>query len=133
MVPLFTSITTDQGAVQPGVTGDYQIGDYFYFKVQLYCTEGVISQKFVRKVNFMDEQGNYASDITDFEYKNASGNWVDATDKYRGTKNDTSPSESVQLQANDIYYRVKITNPGKYIIESSAVCGIYVCTSSVYI
>lgn len=112
-------LANEDGSFNTQSTGAYHLGDYFYFYHQLYATEAIKDYKFVRKVNFLDEDGDSTESISDFEYYNGS-TWVDAS-KYKGTKDDTSPAESIQGQANNIRCRVKFNAIGKYLVEVSAV------------
>lgn len=115
-------LSDSEGDTVEGKTGPYAMGqDYFYFKVDVYATT-LKNGSAVRKINFMDEDENYTNNVSDFEYFDGSA-WVDATQKYRGTKTDTSPTEVVaNTGSNVIRYRVKFNSNQKFLVEYSVVC-----------
>ena len=115
-------LTDSTGDIIEGKTGQYTVGqDYFYFKVDVYAYN-LKNYSVVRKINFMNDDETAANSVSDFEYFDGT-NWVDATQKYRGTKTDTSPTEVVQNTGdNYIRYRVKFNNAQQYLLEYSVYC-----------
>ena len=115
-------LTDSTGDIIEGKTGLYTVGqDYFYFKIDVYAYN-LKNRSVVRKINFMNDDETATNSVSNFEYFDGT-DWVDATQKYRGTKTDTSPTEVVQKTGdNYIRYRAKFNNTQQYLLEYSVLC-----------
>lgn len=124
-------LTDSNGNNINSTTGTYTLGQDFYFKINVYATSEIKNNSLARKINIMDDYGEYDNNATNLMYKESGQTSWSNDDyyqsqncyKFRGTKEDTYPlKQYTSLGNHTTYFKVKFNTAGKHIIEYSATC-----------
>lgn len=93
---------------------------FFYFKLHV---EGMpkLANTVYDYVDIEAYDGATDADITDFQYKNASGSWVDGSD-FRGAGYAYTANNTAN---HDVYVRCKLSKNGRYSVKSRLKNGDY--------
>lgn len=111
--------------------GEYTLGEDFYFRVNTYVTSELKGGNVVRKINIMDEYGDYDTGATNFMFTETKGSgwqndyYVENFEcyRFRGTKEDEGPLYKYTTSGNHTtYFKVHFNTYGRHIIEYSATC-----------
>lgn len=97
--------------------GTYQLGDYFYFKYDLWASS-IEGETVVNKINIRAKESQQSGDTSDFQYFNGTS-WVDAS-TYIGDASDKTPTK---LITNNMFtrFRIRFNRDAKYLIDASCV------------
>lgn len=124
-------LTDENGNDINSKTGNYELGTDFYFRVNVYASTDIKNNSMVRKLNFLDEYGEYDQDVSNLMYKEGnetvwnSDKYYESEEcyKFRGTKDEEYPLKLYNVLGNhSTYFKVNFNSYGRHIIEYSDTC-----------